>query len=120
MSTGSTSDRFQNDFEAIALARVPEALDDAERERKYDRPLAAMLSARQVGEFLRGFSQPANRGQPAWVGLEARFVVLQNVSAFCTCLSELGAPPETRIECETAKATLDLTLGEATDGGEKQ
>lgn len=105
-------DRFRDDREAIALAKVPEALDEVQRQRKYDRPLAAMLSDRRVGKLLRGFSQPSDGDQPAWVGLEARFVVVQNVTAFCECLVELGAPPETRIECETRKATLDLILGD--------
>src|SRR4051794_16754416 len=105
---------FDDERQAVLFARLPERLDDEQRRRKYDEPLAAAIREARVGHFLRGFSQLGDDGQVAWVGIEVTLDVLQNGAFVAERLAELGAPPETRIEIETEKASLEFSLAEAT------
>jgi hypothetical protein len=105
---------FGDDQRAVLFARLPEQLDDERRRRKYDEPLAAAIRDAGVGDSLRGFSQAGDDGQIAWVGIEVTLEVMQNGTFVAERLAALGAPPETRIEIETASATLEFTLAEAT------
>jgi hypothetical protein len=107
---------FDDELRATLFARLPERLDDAQRRRKYDEPLTAMIAEAGLGTFIRGFSQVGNDGQIAWVGIEVTLVVMQNWTFVVQRLVELGAPLETRVEMETMKATLEFTLAEWTGG----
>ena len=99
---------------AVLFARIPERLDNEQRRQKYDEPLAAAIREAGVGESLRGFSQIGDDGQITWVGIEVTFDVMQNVAFVAERLVELGAPPETRIEIETKKASVEFALADAT------
>jgi len=105
---------FDDERRAVLFARLPESLDDAQRRRKYDEPLAAAIREAGVGHSLRGFSQVGEDGQIVWVGIEVTLDVMQNGAFVAERLAELGARPETRIEIETEEASLELTLAEAT------
>jgi hypothetical protein len=105
---------FDDERRAVLFARLPERLDDEQRRRKYDKPLAAAIREAGAGDSLRGFSQVGDDGQIAWVGIEVALDVMQNGAFVAERLVELGAPPDTRIEIETENASIEFSLAEAT------
>lgn len=66
------------------------------------------------GTFRRGFSQRNDAGEVEWVGVELELIVLQALSSVARHFADLGAPPDTVMDVETEKATVQLTLVEAT------
>ena len=85
-------------------ARIPAQLDDEQRRRRYDYPLAAAIREVGVGQSLRGFSQTGDDGQIAWVGIGVTLEVMENVAFVAERLVEPGLPAETRVPVETQKA----------------
>ena len=100
--------------DVVVFAKVPERLEESERCRRYDRPLAAALAESGVGAFLRGFSPVGGDGRIMWVGLEVRLHALADAAVFIECLQRLGAPPETIFEYETSWGGVQFSLAEAT------
>jgi hypothetical protein len=97
---------------ATLLARIPEDLDESSRRQKYDVPLANALSARGLKYFCRGFTLPAAGGGAPGIGIEVRADSVEVLALVVQEIADLGALPETVIEIETDKATVECTLAE--------
>lgn len=101
---------------ATFFARLPERLDDADRQRKYGGPLTSMIRAAGIAASLRGFSQAGEAGEIAWVGIEVIFDagdVALNAAFVAESLIELGASLESMVEVETEKGCVEFSLAEA-------
>lgn len=105
-----------NPSRATVLVRVPECLDDVQRRQKYDEPLALALRDAGVGDFVGGVTKPSSDGQAESVVLMLSLNYTTSLSVVIDALSKIGAPRETVVEVETEKATLSLSLAEATGG----
>jgi hypothetical protein len=56
---------------------------------------------------------PARESCPSGVGIEVQTNEVGTLALAVEKIAELGAPPETRIEIESDKATIEMTLAEA-------
>jgi hypothetical protein len=103
-----------DDRRVVLFARLPERLDDEQRRRKYDQPLTTMIRQAGIGAFLQGFSQTGDDGAVEWIGLEVEVAVLQDCGFVAAHLVQLGAPPDTVVEIDTANASTQFSLTEMT------
>lgn len=98
---------------ATLFARIPEVLSDAERQRKYDDPLLALLQAQGNECSVRGFALPETDRGGQGVGIEVAADSVDPLIFVAQYLTNLGAPRQTVIEVETSKASFTMSLDEA-------
>ena len=103
---------FEEERGAVLVARWPERLDDEQRRRKYDEPLRAMMRKEGPEILFRGFSEVGEDGEVPCVRFELTFAVMKHGAWFAKRLMELGAPREGRVEIETEKASLEMSLAD--------
>ena len=98
---------------ATLFADIPLVMTDAESQRTFEEPLGAWLTEQEVEFSLRCFSLPARQDRPPGIGIEVKTGEAGTLAFAVEKIAELGAPPETRIEIESDKATIEMTLAEA-------
>ncbi len=95
------------------FAEVPLLMTASELRRTFEQPLGAWLAEQGVEFSLRCFLLPLRQDVPPGIGIEVRTGEYGMLAFLVEKIAELGAPPETRIEIESDKATVEMTLGEA-------
>jgi hypothetical protein len=85
---------------ATLFARVPLAMSDLDARRTFEQPLGAWLVEQGMEFSLRCFPLPASQDDAVLLAMAVEKI------------SELGAPPETLIEIESDKATVEMSLGD--------
>jgi hypothetical protein len=98
---------------ATLFADVPLVMTDAESRRKFEQPLGAWLTEQGVEFSLRCFSLPARQDRAGGIGIEVKTEESGTLAFAVEKIAELGAPLGTRIEIESDKATIEMTLAEA-------
>ena len=95
-------------------ARIPEPLDDLQRQATYDAPLSRILLANGIQAVVRGFSIPPTAdAASASVGVEIRGLGPEAIAVVGQALVDLGAAPSMVLELETDIAAMQLTLADA-------
>jgi hypothetical protein len=102
-----------DDNDRLSLtARIPQNLDDLERQRMFDRPLREMMHAAGIAAAVRGVSS-AGADAGGWVEIEVAALAPHHIPSIVKALLALGAPPATHLTLETTKASINFTLAEA-------
>jgi len=97
----------------MLFAEIPLAMTVTEMNRTFEHPLGAWLSQQEADFSLRCFVLPSRQGRPPGIGVEVQTDEVGVLAFVVEKIAELGAPPETRIEIESDKATVEMTLAEA-------
>src|SRR4051794_39013726 len=95
------------------FAEVPLLMTASELRRGVEEPLVAWLAEQGVEFSLRCFLLPLRQDRPAGIGIEVQTGEYGMLAFLVERIAELGAPPETRIEIESDKVTIEMTLAEA-------
>jgi hypothetical protein len=98
---------------ATLFAEIPLPMTELELQRTFGQPLGEWLTEQAVEFSLRCFRLPARQDRPPGIGIEIQTDKFGTLAFAVEKIAELGAPPETRIEIESEKATIEMTLAEA-------
>jgi hypothetical protein len=98
---------------ATLFVEIPLPMTELEFQRTFEQPLATWLIEQGIEFSLRCLPLPVRQDRPAGMGIEVHADEFGILPFAVEKIAELGAPPETLIQFESDKATIEMTLAEA-------